>query len=209
MGSNIVLLGAPGSGKGTQAKNLTQKKGFNHISTGDLLRSEIDKKSELGLKVKSVMDSGELVTDDLVFDLLKANIDLKANRYIFDGFPRTLKQAEMLNDMLGEGNYKVLFFDVDLELLVTRISNRRVSSDGNYIYNLISSPPKSQGVCDVTGLQLIQREDDKEDVVRKRMSVYKSEIDPVLEYYKAKNLLSKVDAEKSIDEVTSFIFDLV
>jgi adenylate kinase len=205
MSMNVVFLGAPGSGKGTQSKNLIENFGYRHVSTGDLLRAEIKKGSELGKKVKDVMDRGELVTDELVTDLLKANIDLEKNHYIFDGFPRNLSQAKILESILGTHSYKAIYFDVDTEALVKRITNRRVSTDGKHIYNLIFSPPRKEGVCDVSGLPLVQREDDKEEVVRNRMDVFNNEINPVLDFYKEKNALNTVDADKSIDEVKSLI----
>jgi adenylate kinase len=196
---NLVLLGAPGSGKGTQSAKLKDI-GYSHISTGDLLRSEISQGSELGKKVKSVLDAGELVGDDLVFALLKKNVDISKKSYIFDGFPRTLNQAKMLNDqILSTKNYNVIYFKIDVEQLVKRLTNRRVSEDGKHIYNLLSNPPKKPGICDITGQKLVQRDDDKEDVIRKRMSVFESTISPILDYYRAQKKLTELSADRDLE----------
>ncbi|MCB9094966.1 MAG: adenylate kinase [Halobacteriovoraceae bacterium] len=207
---NLVLIGPPGSGKGTQSNILVEKKGYAHVSTGDLLRAEVSKGTELGQRIKSVMDLGELVSDDLVVELLKANIDLSSKQYIFDGFPRNVKQAEVLDQEILNGTaYVAVLLDVDIEKLINRIVNRRVSSDGKHIYNLVSNPPRKTGTCDVTGTHLIQREDDKEEVVRNRMDVYLREVGPMIEFYKNKNLLVTIDAEKEIDGVTEQIMNCI
>ena len=201
---NLIFIGPPGCGKGTQS-NVFKADGYNHVSTGDLLRGEVAKGTELGQKIAAVMESGELVTDELVTELLKANIDLSSKQYIFDGFPRNVKQAEILDGIFDGADYSAIYFKVDVESLVERVTNRRVSSDGKHIYNLISNPPREEGKCDETGLHLIQRDDDKEAVVRKRMDVYLRETEPMIGYYREKNLLQEVDAEKSIEEVTEQI----
>ncbi len=203
---NVIFIGPPGAGKGTQAAKLDDMFSFCHVSTGDLLRGEISKGSELGTKIKTVMDSGNLVSDELVAELLKANIDLSSKQYIFDGFPRNVSQAEIFQDEIMEENeYLAVLFDVDTDKLVERIVNRRVSSDGNHIYNLKTNPPKVAGVCDVTGLALVQRKDDTEEVVRNRMEVYLKETAPLVEYYKSKNKLKSVDADLEIEAVTKQI----
>ncbi len=205
---NLILIGPPGCGKGTQS-NILKEKGYTHVSTGDLLRAEVAKGTELGQKISKVMESGELVTDELVTELLKANIDLSSKQYIFDGFPRNVKQAEILDGILAGADYSVIFFKVDIESLVKRITNRRVSEDGTQIYNLISNPPKEDGKCDVTGLHLIQRDDDKEEVVRKRMDVYTRETEPMVGYYRNKGVLEEVDADQSIENVTEQINEVL
>jgi len=173
MSANLIFIGAPGSGKGTQSKRLTQENGYKHISTGDLLRSEIEKGSELGNRVKSVMDSGNLVSDDLVIELIKANINLDSEKYIFDGYPRNLAQAETLTkSILHDHKFSAIYFSLDTNKLVERLTNRRVSQDGKYIYNLITNPPKVDGICDVTGLPLMHRADDNEETIRNRMKVF-------------------------------------
>jgi len=201
MKNNLIFLGAPGSGKGTQSAKLVEHKGYKHISTGNLLRDEIAKQSELGLKVKEVMSSGELVSDELVVELLEANLDLQNESYIFDGYPRNIEQAKTLSTILEGYSYSAVYFLMDTEVLVERLKNRRVTKDGKHIYNLITNPPKEEGVCDVTGEPLIQREDDKEEVVRNRMEVFQETITPVLEYYKNLNKLIEIDASNSLSVV--------
>lgn len=197
---NLVLLGAPGSGKGTQSAKLTTL-GYEHVSTGNLLRNEISKQTKLGLKVKSVMDSGQLVSDDLVVELLKANLDLNNYSYIFDGYPRNIEQAKTLSTILDTSEYTAVYFELNIESLVERLKNRRMTKDGKYIYNLLSNSPKIDGVCDVSGEKLIQRDDDKEEVVRSRMKVFENTIEPVLAYYEAKNCLVRVNADHSVETV--------
>jgi len=205
---NLVFIGPPGSGKGTQAAILHENHGYNHVSTGNLLRAEIQKDNALGNKIKKVMSSGELVSDELVAELLKENIDLSCKQYIFDGFPRNVNQAEVFQDEIMDRNdYVALLFDVDTEKLVERIVNRRVSKDGSQIYNLITKPPKVKGVCDVTGEALVQRKDDTEEVVRNRMDVYLKETAPLVEFYKSKKILNSVNADLDIKQVTGQIMD--
>jgi adenylate kinase len=202
MSKNLVFIGAPGSGKGTQSSKLKTDKGLNHISTGDLLRNEIASKSELGNRVKIVMDEGQLVSDDLVIELLKSNLDLTSQKYIFDGYPRNIAQAKILHEQILAGHdYTAVYFKVNTEELVTRLTNRRVTKDGKQIYNLVTNPPKVTGICDVTGDSLIQRDDDKEEVIRKRMDVFESTIGPVVEYYESLGLLETIKAENGVNEV--------
>jgi adenylate kinase len=204
MKPQLILLGAPGSGKGTQAQKIVSEFGFNHISTGDLLRNEIAKASELGNRVKSIMDSGNLVDDSTVLELLNANCDLTGSAYIFDGFPRNLEQAKSLDSEVLNGVKSIaIYFDIDLEILVERITNRRMAPKSGEIYNLVTRPPQKEGVCDVSGEALVQRKDDNEDTVRNRLGVFKSTIDPVLDYYESKGILVRVDASKSAEEVFS------
>lgn len=197
---HLILLGAPGSGKGTQSAKLKEI-GLTHVSTGDLLRTEIAKESELGLKVKSVMAAGQLVTDDLVVELLKANLDLNDNTYIFDGYPRNSKQAKTLDGILEGHDYLAVYFELDLDILIERITNRRTTKDGKHIYNLKSNPPKVDGICDITGEKLVQRNDDKEEIVRDRMNVFRTTIDPILEFFQQKGRIVTVDAMLSPDQV--------
>jgi len=206
MKKHLILLGAPGSGKGTQSSKL-KKAGWVHVSTGDLLRSEIAKESELGKKVKSVMDAGQLVSDELVVELLKSNLNLDSNKYIFDGYPRNHKQANTLDGILKGHDYIAVYFKVNLDILVERITNRRTTKNGKNIYNLKTNPPKVDGVCDVTGDALIQRDDDKEDVVRERMNVFEATIDPILDFFNNNNDLIVVDADQSLDQVYKQILD--
>lgn len=200
---NLILLGAPGSGKGTQSAKLVKENSYNHVSTGNLLRDEIAKETELGLKVKKVMEDGQLVSDELVAELLKSNLKLNDSSYIFDGYPRNLEQAKTLSSILEGFDFVAVYFKLDTEKLVERLTNRRVTKDGKHIYNLITNPPTKNGVCDVTGEPLVQRDDDKEDVVRKRMEVFENTINPVLDYYRGMNKFVEINADLSLDGVYS------
>ena len=204
---NLILLGAPGSGKGTQSAKLVELQSYSHISTGNLLRDEIAKESDLGVKVKEVMKSGQLVSDELVIELLSSNLDLAQSAYIFDGYPRNIDQAKTLTSLLGSYPFKAIFFKLDTEILVERLGSRRVTKDGKYIYNLTTNPPKTAGVCDVTGEALLQRDDDRAEVVRKRMEVYEKTINPVLEYYRQLDKLIEIDANNSLEEVYSELME--
>lgn len=198
---NLILLGAPGSGKGTQSAMLVEGQSYRHVSTGNLLREEISKESELGLRVKEVMEAGQLVSDELVVELLKSNLDLDNSSYIFDGYPRNIEQAKTLERILDGHNHKAVFFKLDTDVLVERLGSRRVTKDGKNIYNLISNPPKTPGVCDITGEPLIQRDDDKEEVVRNRMEVFNKTITPVLDFYRDQGVLVEVEANKGLKSV--------
>lgn len=198
---NLILLGAPGSGKGTQSAKLVKELGYFHVSTGNLLRDEIARESELGKRVKAVMDAGQLVSDELVVELLKANLNLSENSYIFDGYPRNEVQAETLNGILEGHQYLAVYFKLDTENLVERLTNRRVTKDGKHIYNLKTNPPKVAGVCDITGEELIQRDDDKEEVVRDRMKVFDSTMGPVIDKYRKLGKVVEVNADQSPEAV--------
>lgn len=208
MKKHLILLGAPGSGKGTQSAKLKEA-GYSHVSTGDLLRGEIAKGSDLGNRVKEVMDKGQLVSDELVVELLKANLDLNNSTYIFDGYPRNYKQAETLDGILSGHDYLAVYFKLDLDILVERITNRRTTKDGKHIYNLKTNPPKVEGICDVTGESLIQRDDDKEEVVRERMNVFEATIDPILEFFSKNGHLAQVNADQDLDQVYNEIIKAI
>lgn len=203
MSSQVILLGAPGSGKGTQAARLVSDLGFSHISTGDLLRSEIAKGSDLGERVKGIMARGELVDDNTVLELLNTNCDLSKASYIFDGFPRNIDQAKLLDDVvIKQANHTALYFEIDLDVLAQRLVNRRTCGDCGEIYNLLSKAPKTEGVCDkCQGTNLNQRKDDNEESVKTRLGVFRSTIEPVLEYYEGKGALKRINASASSDEV--------
>ena len=180
----IILLGAPGAGKGTQAAFLTEKYDIPQISTGDMLRSAVKAQSELGRKVEAVMTSGGLVTDDIIISLVNDRIaqDDCANGFLFDGFPRTIPQAEALLDS-GVSIDVVLEIQVDDEEIVERMSGRRVHLDSGRVYHVVYNPPKVDGIDDETGEPLIQREDDKEETVRKRLQVYHEQTKPLVDFY--------------------------
>ena len=200
---HCVFIGAPGSGKGTQAAKLVAEKGCKHISTGDLLRAEIAKGSELGKQVKAVLDAGALVSDDLVIKLIHANADLDKNSYIFDGYPRNLVQAETLDREVLKGRPSLaIYFEIDLQKLISRLTNRRTCKDCGAIYNLVSQAPHEPGVCDKCGsTNMVHREDDKEQVIKKRMDVFTHNTQPVLDYYNRANRLMTVNAENSIEQL--------
>jgi adenylate kinase len=200
---HLVFIGAPGSGKGTQAGRLVTEKGCKHISTGDLLRAEIAKGSELGSRVKAVLDAGALVSDDLVIKLIHANADLDKSSYIFDGYPRNLAQAQTLDREVLKGRKSLaVYFEIDLPKLIQRLTNRRTCKDCGAIYNLISQAPKKAGVCDrCSGTNLVHRDDDKEEVIKKRMDVFSQNTQPVLDYYRAAQRLMTVNAENSIEQL--------
>ncbi|MDC1174355.1 nucleoside monophosphate kinase [Bacteriovoracaceae bacterium] len=203
MKPQLILLGAPGSGKGTQAARLVSELSYTHISTGELLRSEISSGSELGNRVQSIMNEGKLVDDNTVLELLSSNCDLDTNAYIFDGFPRNIEQAKLLDDVLiKEHASKAVYFDIDLDKLAERLINRRTCDDCGEIYNLLSKAPKVEGVCDkCKGTNLAQRKDDNKETVVTRLEVFKNTIEPVLEYYESQGKLTRLDASKGADGV--------
>ncbi|QTS85332.1 adenylate kinase [Ectopseudomonas khazarica] len=180
----VILLGAPGAGKGTQARYITEKFGIPQISTGDMLRAAVKAGTELGLKAKSVMDAGGLVSDDLIINLVKERIAQAdcANGFLFDGFPRTIPQAEALRDA-GVALDHVVEIAVDDEEIVKRLSGRRVHPASGRVYHTEYNPPKETGKDDLTGEELVQREDDKEETVRHRLSVYHSQTKPLVDFY--------------------------
>lgn len=200
---HLVLIGAAGSGKGTQAARLVAENKYKHISTGDLLRNEIAKESELGKEVKSVMDAGALVSDELVIKLIHANADLDKNSYVFDGYPRNLVQAKTLDAEVLKGRPSLaVYFKIDMAKLVDRLTNRRTCKTCGAIYNLISNAPKTAGVCDKCGgTNLVQRDDDKKDAIMKRLEIFQQNTRPVLDHYKAGGRLLEVNAEAPIDSV--------
>ena len=181
----VILLGAPGAGRGTQATFITKKFGIPQISTGDMLRAAVKAGTELGLKAKSVMDSGGLVSDDLIIGLIKDRLSQPdcANGCLFDGFPRTIPQAEALKNA-GLAIDHVVEIKVDDEEIVKRISGRRVHEGSGRVYHTVFNPPKVEGKDDETGEDLVQRKDDVEETVRHRLSVYHAQTEPLVEFYK-------------------------
>lgn len=207
----LVFLGPPGAGKGTQAKLLSQRMGFLHLSTGDLLREAVKNQTPLGKKAKEYMDRGELVPDELIVQLIEETMPKDGN-VILDGFPRTVNQALALEEMLkgkGEKISKVLFFDVPDEVIIDRISGRRVCSKCGAVYHVKYNPPKVEGVCDLCGGSLVQRDDDKEDVVKKRLEVYRKQTQPLIEFYQEKGIIYKLDAGKGVEELFEEVKGLV
>ena len=203
----LVFIGPPGAGKGTQAKLLSQRMGFLHLSTGDILREAVKKQTPLGIKAKEYMDRGELVPDSLIIALIEENLPEEGG-VILDGFPRTLAQAEALDNMLnakGKELSKVLVFETPDEVLIDRLSGRRVCSNCGAVYHIKYNPPKKEGVCDLCGGNLVQREDDKESVVRNRLEVYKRQTQPLIDFYKKKSIIYKLDAMKGVEDLFSEI----
>lgn len=205
MRPQLIILGAPGSGKGTQAAKLVEK-GFKHVSTGDLLRNEIAKGTELGQKVSGIISRGDLVDDNTVMALLKANCDVDKVSYIFDGFPRNIAQVEMLEAELLQGRKTLaVYFKIDLGILIGRVVNRRTCGTCGEIYNLTTKPPRVANVCDKCGAidSLKQRKDDTQEVVSNRLKIFADTVDPMLAFYRAKNALVEIDASMQEKEVFS------
>jgi adenylate kinase len=207
----LVFLGPPGAGKGTQAKLLSQRMGFLHVATGDLLREAVKNQTPLGKKAKEYMDRGELVPDELIVQLIEETMPKDGN-VILDGFPRTVNQALALEEMLkgkGEKISKVLFFDVPDEVIIDRLSGRRVCSKCSAVYHVKYNPPKIEGVCDLCGGSLVRRDDDKEEVVRKRLEVYRKQTQPLIEFYQDRGIIYKLDAGKGVEELFEEVKGLV
>jgi adenylate kinase len=207
---NIVLLGPPGAGKGTQAARLADDFGLRYIATGNMLRDTVREGTELGQQAKQYMDRGDLVPDDLIIAMIKESLaqDDQANGFILDGFPRTERQAEALDDelaQLGRTLNAVLLMDVDEQDVVERLSQRRVCVKGQHNFHMSFDPPKHPERCDVDGSRLVQRDDDKPEVIQHRLEQYREKTAPVIGYYDRKGILRRVDGSRSPDEVSDQI----
>ncbi|MDD2865627.1 MAG: adenylate kinase [Methylococcales bacterium] len=207
---HIILLGSPGSGKGTQAQFITEKYAIPQISTGDMLRAAVRAGTPLGIEAKKVMDAGQLVSDDIILGLIKERItqDDCKNGFLLDGFPRTIVQAEGLKNM-GVTIDTVIEIDVPDENIVTRMAGRRVHLASGRSYHTQFNPPKNEGLDNETGEALIQRDDDKEETVRKRLAVYHEQTKPLVDYYSApeQNVkFASIEGVGSVDEITAKIF---
>ena len=203
----VIMLGPPGAGKGTQASRIAERHGVPHISTGDMFRANLRDETELGQEAKRHMDAGELVPDDLTNRMVADRLswDDAAQGWVLDGFPRTLGQAEALDEILderGESIDAVLRFSVDDDEVVQRLSGRRVCRDCGEIYHVDFRPPDEPGTCDVCGGALYQRDDDKEEVIRARLASYVQDTEPLENFYAARSLLRDVQAIGEIDDVT-------
>ena len=201
-----IMLGAPGAGKGTQAKKIAEKYGIPHISTGDIFRANIKGGTELGMKAKSYMDQGQLVPDDVTIGMLLDRIseDDCAKGYVLDGFPRTIPQAESLTKALEERGEKMDYaVDVDVpdESIVTRMGGRRACLKCGATYHIAFNPPKAEGVCDHCQEALVLRDDDKPETVQKRLTVYHDQTQPLIDYYKKQGILATVDGTKELNAV--------
>lgn len=202
----IIMLGAPGAGKGTQAKKIAEKYGIPHISTGDIFRANIKEGTELGKKAKTYMDQGLLVPDDLVVDLVVDRLkqdDCKKG-YVLDGFPRTIPQAQRLDEELAKvGDRMEYAIDVDVpdENIINRMGGRRACVGCGATYHIVYNPTKVEGICDACGEKLILRDDDKPETVQKRLGVYHEQTQPLIDYYTKAGILKKVDGTVDMEEV--------
>ena len=202
----LILLGAPGTGKGTQGTLLSERYGIPNISTGDILREAVKNGTELGKKAKSFIDRGELVPDDVMIGIIKNRIkaDDCKNGFILDGFPRTLPQAEALNKLFEENGLTldhVIAFELADEVIIKRLSNRRICKNCGAVYNLLTNPPKKDSICDVCGGEVIQRSDDNEEAISNRLVVYRKQTEPLVKFYKQMNKLEEFDADGSVSEI--------
>ena len=204
---NLILLGAPGAGKGTQADRLRDDFALPHISTGDMLREQVSKETELGREAKRFMDAGELVPDEVIINMITERVNAGDARdgFLLDGFPRNEAQADALAEALQGLERRltgVLLIEVPDEEVVKRLSGRRVCvKSPTHIYHVDFDPPKHEGVCDQDGSRLIQRDDDREDVIRKRLEVYHAQTEPLVGYYDRAGLLRRFDGTRTADEV--------
>lgn len=204
----IVMLGAPGAGKGTQAQKLSQESGLPHISSGDIFRENLKNSTELGVKASEYMNKGELVPDDLTIAMIKDRLSRPdcEKGAVLDGFPRTPAQAEALDKMLNELGGKVdvvPYIKVEDEVLIGRLSGRWTCREQGHIYHEQFSPPKKPGVCDIDGSELYQREDDKVETVKNRIKVYMQQTAPLIDYYTNSGLIREINGDQPIDQVTA------
>jgi len=207
---NLVMFGPPGSGKGTQAERIRNRYRLRHISTGDLLRDAVARKTELGRKVESILASGALVSDDLVLALMRDAIaqvgnDAQYAGWLLDGFPRTIGQAEGLDAILADLKQEIgalVVLDVKREALVDRLSGRRTCTQCKTVFHVKVNPPQVDGVCDKCGGALVQREDDRPETIAKRLEVYAAQTQPVLAHYRGRLPVHEIDGELPVDEVT-------
>ncbi len=200
---NILLLGAPGAGKGTQAKLLQKEYGLQHLAPGDILRDAVKKETELGLQAKNFMDKGNLVPDELIIDMMLKKIE-STDGVILDGFPRNIKQAQALTEYLKKIDKKlnyVIKIVVKENEIIRRLSSRRVCPLCGHSYNKVFNPPKVEGLCDVDGEKLIHRKDDTEETIKSRLQVFEDHTRPIIDYYKDSGVYFEVDGEKDFMEV--------
>jgi adenylate kinase len=207
---NLILLGPPGAGKGTQAERLVEDFDLPYYATGDILRAAVKEGSDLGKEAKEYMDRGDLVPDDLICRVIMERIDKPeaADGFLLDGFPRTVKQAEVLEDALERRDRRLtaaLLVDVDDDEVVRRLSGRRVCTKNGHLYHVEFDPPKNEGVCDQDGSKLVQRDDDKPETVKHRLEVYHDQTSPLVDRYEDQNLLRRFDGKRPPGEVHDHI----
>lgn len=211
---NIILMGLPGAGKGTQASKIIKKYPIPHISTGDMFRLAIKNETELGIQAKTFMDKGELVPDEVTIGIVKERLSQSDAKdgFLLDGFPRTVEQAEALNGIMNELGTKIdrtINVDVDEEELINRLTGRRICEVCGTAYHLVFNPPKQEGVCDLDGGKLYQREDDNPETVANRLEVNMKQTQPMLDFYKEQGILVNVDGSKHIDDVFAEIDEIL
>jgi len=213
LGRAVIFLGPPGAGKGTQAKQIAQEYGAPHISTGDMFREHVSRGTPLGLRAKAIMERGELVPDDLVLSMVEERISRPdcADGFILDGFPRTLPQAQRLDEILGRRKVQplVVHFVVDQNQLIRRLTGRRTCGICGEIYNIYDHPPKVPGRCDRDGGELVQRPDDREEVIAERLAAYERQTRPLVDYYRGRGVLSDVNGMAPPEAVTKDVLELL
>ena len=207
---NLILMGPPGAGKGTQAERLVDDFDLPYYATGDILRAAIDEGSDLGTKAKEYVDRGDLVPDEVICDVIMERIDTPEaeDGFILDGFPRTVRQAEVLDDALGRRGRSLtaaVLIDAARAEIVRRLSGRRICAENQHVYHVEFDPPKTEGVCDQDGSRLVQREDDKPETIEKRLAVYHEQTEPLVEWYDDRGLLRRFDGSRTPEEVHSHI----
>lgn len=199
----VILLGAPGSGKGTQSQRISEKLGFRHLATGDIFRAEMSQGTELGKKAESYVKSGKLVPDSIVIEMVAGKIE-KNGKYLLDGFPRTVDQAHGLTQILKQNATDVnlvAYLTLPVDEAIKRMSSRRVCKNCAAVYNAITSPTKAEGVCDKCGGQVVQREDDTEATAKKRLMVFEDQTHPLVAYYRGEQMLKEIDANRAPADV--------
>ena len=207
---NLVLLGPPGAGKGTQAERLVSDFDLPYYATGNILREAIASESELGRQAKEIVDAGRLVPDDLIFKVIEERLDSTEARdgFLLDGFPRTIGQAELLEQALDERGRRLtaaLLIEAPDEEVVRRLSGRRTCVKNGHVYHVELDPPKHEGVCDQDGSRLVQRDDDKPETIQKRLEVYHEQTEPLIDWYEERGLLRRFEGTRTPDEVNSHI----
>lgn len=210
----VIFLGPPGAGKGTQAKQVAQLYDVPHLSTGDMFRDHVGRGTPLGLKAKPIMERGELVPDEIVLAMVEERVSRPdcRNGFVLDGFPRTLPQAEKLSELLRGLNFGrplVLHFVVDTHQLLRRLTGRRTCSVGGEIYNIYERPPKMSGRCDNDGGELVQRPDDREEVIAERLAAYERQTKPLVDYYRSQGVLEDVDGSAGVEAVTRAVLGIL
>lgn len=206
VGARLVVLGKQGAGKGTQAVRLSRHYVVPHVSTGDTFRAAVRSGSEFGEKARHYLDSGELVPDEIVIGMVRERLtrgDTHQRGFVLDGFPRTVNQAEALSEMLNPGLDLVIDLEVDTDQVLARLASRRVCSDCGANYSVVENPPRYAGICDVCGGEVVQRDDDTEGAIRRRLELYERETAPLIDWYERQGLLARIDGMGSPDQVTA------